>query len=130
VKGFGLKAGAIASSVAHDSHNIIAVGADSDDMAIAVNTIIQEGGGFCVCSSGKCSSLNLRVAGLMCTKPAPEVKRVLDRLHDEASALGCPLESPFMTMSFLSLLVIPKLKLSDKGLFDVTDFRFVDVIMP
>jgi adenine deaminase len=130
VKGFGLKAGAIASSVAHDSHNIIAVGADSDDMAIAVNMIIQEGGGFCVCSSGKCSSLNLRVAGLMCTKPAPEVKRVLDRLHDEASALGCPLESPFMTMSFLSLLVIPKLKLSDKGLFDVTDFRFVDVIMP
>jgi len=129
VKGFGLKVGALASSVAHDSHNIIAVGADSADMAIAVNTLALEGGGFCVCSGGACSSLNLRVAGLMCTKPAPEVKRILDALHEKAKALGCALESPFMTMSFLSLLVIPKLKLSDKGLFDVTDFRFVEAIV-
>lgn len=128
VKGFGLKAGALASSVAHDSHNIIVTGVNTDDMAIAVNTIIKEGGGFCVCSGGKCSNLNLRVAGLMCTKPAPEVKRVLDCLHEKARALGCSIESPFMTMSFLSLLVIPKLKLSDKGLFDVDGFRFVEVI--
>jgi len=129
VKGFGLRGGAIASSVAHDSHNIIVVGADSEDMAIAVNTLIREGGGFCICSAGKCSTLNLRVAGLMCTKPALEVEYVLDGLHETARALGCALEGPFMTMSFLSLLVIPKLKLSDKGLFDVEGFRFVDVVV-
>lgn len=128
VKGFGLKAGAIASSVAHDSHNIIVVGVGSEDMAVAVNTIIQEGGGFCICSDGKCTTLNLRVAGLMCTKPAQEVKRVLDCLHQKSKALGCSLELPFMTMSFLSLLVIPRLKLSDKGLFDVNGFRFVGVL--
>jgi len=129
VKGFGLRAGAIASSVAHDSHNMIVVGANTDDMAIAVNTLIQEGGGFCVCSEGKCSSLNLRVAGLMCTKPAPEVARVLDCLHERAKSLGCSLECPFMTLSFLSLLVIPKLKLSDMGLFDVDEFGFVETII-
>jgi adenine deaminase len=129
VKGFGLRGGAIASSVAHDSHNIIAVGANSEDMAVAVNTLIQEGGGYCICSEGRCSTLNLRVAGLMCTKPASEVKRVLDGLFERARALGCTLEGPFMTMSFLSLLVVPKLKLGDKGLFDVEGFRFTDVVV-
>ena len=129
VKGFGLRDGAIASSVAHDSHNIIVAGANSEDMAIAVNTLIQEGGGFCVCAGGRCLTLNLRVAGLMCTKPALEVKHVLDGLHEKARALGCTLEGPFMTMSFLSLLVIPKLKLGDKGLFDVEGFRFTDVVV-
>lgn len=130
VKGFGLKSGAIASSVAHDSHNIIVIGADSESMAIAVNSLVTEGGGFCVCSGGKCSMLNLRVAGLMCTKPVQDVKRVLDQLHEQVRALGSSLGSPFMTMSFLSLLVIPKLKLGDRGLFDVTSFRFVEVIEP
>ncbi len=125
VRGFGLKSGAIASSVAHDSHNIIVVGAGSDDMAIAVNTIVQEGGGFCVCSNGKCSMLNLRVAGLMCTKPAHEVSRVQDSLLQEARSLGGTLRDPFITMSFLSLLVIPKLKIGDKGLFDVDRSEFV-----
>ena len=129
VKGFGLREGAIASSVAHDSHNIIAVGASSEDMAIAVNALIQEGGGFCVCVRGSCSTLHLRVAGLMCTKPALEVKRVLDGLHERARGLGCALENPFMTMSFLSLLVIPRLKLGDRGLFDVERFQFVDVVV-
>jgi len=130
VKGFGLSSGAIASTVAHDSHNIVVVGADSDSMAVAANALISEGGGFCVCVGGKCSILNLRVAGLMCTKPAKDVKRVLDLLHEQVRALGSPLESPFMTMSFLSLLVIPKLKLGDRGLFDVTGFRFVEVVAP
>jgi len=128
VKGFGLKNGAIASSVAHDSHNIIVVGANSDDMAIAVNTLVEEGGGLCVCSAGQCSMLNLRVAGLMCTKPAHEVMRVLDTLLAKVRALGCQVRNPFMTLSFLSLLVIPKLKLGDKGLFDVERFQLVDVI--
>lgn len=125
VKGFGLKSGAIASSVAHDSHNIIVVGVGSDDMAVAVNSLVQEGGGFCVCSNGKCSMLNLRVAGLMCTKPAHEVSRVQDSLLQEARSLGCALRDPFITMSFLSLLVIPKLKIGDKGLFDVDRSEFV-----
>lgn len=130
VKGFGLKSGAIASSVAHDSHNIIAVGASSDDMAIAVNTLVEEGGGFCVCSAGQCSILHLRVAGLMCTKPAREVMRVLDVLLEKIKGLGCVVPNPFMKLSFLSLLVVPRLKLGDKGLFDVEHFQFVDVIVP
>jgi len=128
VKGFGIKTGAISSSVAHDSHNIIVIGADAEDMAIAANTLITEGGGFCVSVAGKTSMLNLRVAGLMCTKPAPEVKRVLDQLQAKVKELGCSHDNPFMTMSFLSLLVIPKLKLGDKGLFDVGSFQFVDVL--
>jgi len=128
VKGFGIKSGAISSSVAHDSHNIIVIGADAEDMAIAANTIITEGGGFGVSYAGKTSVLNLRVAGLMCTKPAAEVKRVLDMLQAKVKELGCALHNPFMTMSFLSLLVIPKLKLGDKGLFDVGTFQFVDVL--
>ena len=128
VKGFGIKSGAISSSVAHDSHNIIVVGADSEDMAIAANTLIAEGGGFCIAAAGKTSLLNLHVAGLMCTKPAAEVKRVLDQLHAKAKELGCSLDNPFMTMSFLSLLVIPKLKLGDRGLFDVGSFQFVDIL--
>ena len=130
VKGFGLRSGAIASSVAHDSHNIIVVGVDAESMAVAVNTLVSEGGGYCVSAGGKCSVLNLRVAGLMCTKPAQDVKRVLDQLHEQVRAVGSPLESPFMTMSFLSLLVIPKLKIGDRGLFDVTSFRFVEVLEP
>lgn len=130
VKGFGLKSGAIASSVAHDSHNILVVGVDPESMAVAVNTVVSEGGGYCVCADGRCSMLNLRVAGLMCTKPARDVKRVLDQLHEQVSAMGCSLDSPFMTMSFLSLLVIPELKIGDRGLFDVSAFKFVDVVEP
>lgn len=128
VKGLGIKSGAISSSVAHDSHNIIVAGADSESMAIAANALITEGGGFCVASGGKTSILNLHIAGLMCTKPAAEVKRILDQLHAKVKELGCALDSPFMTMSFLSLLVVPKLKLGDKGLFDVSTFQFVDVL--
>jgi len=129
VKGFGLKSGAIASSVAHDSHNIVVVGVGSDDMAIAVNSLVQEGGGFCVCSNGKCSMLNLRVAGLMCTKPAHEVSRVQDSLLQEARSLGGTLRDPFISMSFLSLLVIPKLKIGDRGLFDVDRSAFVESLV-
>jgi len=129
VKGFGLKSGAIASSVAHDSHNIIVVGTSTEDMALAVNTLVDGGGGFCVCSAGKCSMLNLHVAGLMCTKPVHDVKRVLDSLLARVKEMGCALDDPFMTMAFLSLLVIPSLKLGDRGLFDVMEFKFVDVLL-
>jgi len=125
VKGFGLKSGAIASSVSHDSHNIIVVGATSEDMAVAVNTLATEGGGFCVCSEGKCSVLKLHVAGLLCTKRVHDVKISLDQVRAKAGELGCSLEAPFMTMSFLSLLVVPHLKIGDRGLFDVDRFEFV-----
>jgi len=128
VKGFGLKSGALASSVAHDSHNIIAIGTSTEDMAIAVNALVSEGGGFCVCAGGKTSVLGLHIAGLMCTKPAFDVSHGLDQLRGKAHELGCELAHPFMTMSFLSLLVIPKLKIGDKGLFDVDKFRFVEVL--
>ncbi|MGQ9587728.1 MAG: adenine deaminase [Thermoplasmata archaeon] len=129
VKGFGLRSGAIASSVAHDSHNIIVVGANTEDMALAVNTLVDGGGGFCVYSAGKCSMLNLRVGGLICTRPVQDVKRVLDSLHATVRGLGCSLDDPFMTMAFLSLLVVPSLRLGDRGLFDVMEFKFVDVLL-
>jgi adenine deaminase len=126
VKGFGLKSGAIASSVSHDSHNIIVVGVSSEDMAVAANTLATEGGGFCACSDGKCSMLKLHVAGLLCTKRVHDVKVSLDQIQDRARELGCVLHTPFMTMSFLSLLVVPHLKIGDRGLFDVDRFEFVD----
>lgn len=129
VKGFGLKSGAIASSVAHDSHNIIVVGTASDDMATAVNAIVSEGGGFCVACSGKYSMVNLRIAGLMCTKAAFDVKHMMDTVHAKAKELGCAPDNPFMSLSFLSLLVIPVLKIGDRGLFDVSRFEFVEPIV-
>ena len=128
VKGFGLKRGAIASTVAHDSHNIITVGTNGDDMASAVNALVEEGGGFAVRDGRKTHMLGFHLAGLMSTKKAFEVKRMHDGLKAVAADMGCSLEHPFMTMSFLSLLVIPRLKIGDKGLFDVEEFDFVDVL--
>jgi adenine deaminase len=130
VKGFGLKSGAIASSVAHDAHNIVVVGADPEDMAGAVNAIIRESGGFCLSAGGTSLSLPLGVAGLMSTEPPRDVAVRLDLLQRRARELGCLLDWPFMTMSFLSLLVIPRLKIGDRGLFDVDASRFVDAVVP
>lgn len=128
VRGFGLQEGAIASSVAHDSHNIIAVGTGSRDMADAVNKLVENNGGLVVASKGNFYSLNLPIGGLMSTKTAEEVAFKLEELHKALKEMGCKLASPFMTMSFLALLVIPKLKISDMGLFDVEKFDFVDVV--
>jgi adenine deaminase len=128
VSGFGLAKGAVASSVAHDSHNVIVVGVGSEDMAQAFNTLVSEGGGFCVFADGKATLLRLRVAGLMCTKPAFDVKRLYDQLDTAVRGLGCKLSNPFMTLSFLSLLVVPRLKIGDRGLFDVDRFEFTDVL--
>ena len=129
IKGFNLKKGAIASSVAHDSHNIIVVGYDSAMMAEAVNKIIDNKGGFAVVSEDFTGSLSLPIAGLMCNDDAYEVASKLDLLHKMSSALGCTLDSPFMTMAFMALLVIPSLKISDEGLFDGDNFEFTDVII-
>lgn len=128
VRGFGIKEGALASSVAHDSHNIIAVGTDSSHMAEAVNKLVENRGGLVFASKYGFNSLNLPIGGLMSTDTAKEVAFKLETLHNVLVDMGCKLASPFMTMSFLALLVIPKLKISDMGLFDVEKFKFVDVV--
>ena len=129
IKGFGLKKGAIASSIAHDSHNIIVVGYDSEEMAEAVNTVIENKGGIAVVSEDFSDSLSLPIAGLMTNEDIYAVAHKLDILHKMAAALGCGLDSPFMTMAFMALLVIPSIKISDKGLFDGDNFEFMEVII-
>ncbi len=128
ITGFGLKEGALASSVAHDSHNIIAAGVSDQCIAEAVNTVIDIKGGIATCGEEKVF-LELPVAGLMSYEPAQEVAETHERVQEYAKNLGCTLENPFMQLSFLALLVIPELKLSDKGLFDSQRFEFVDVIL-
>lgn len=125
--GFGLQEGAIASTVAHDSHNCIVVGVETEAMAEAANSSL-ECGGFSVSGAGRTSLLELPIAGLMTDRPASEVAMAIDVLLGHAGQIGCRLSSPFMTLSFMSLLVIPKLKLGDRGLFDVEEFRFVEPI--
>ena len=126
VKGVGLKAGAIASSVAHDCHNIVAVGASDQELTRAVNLVIGHRGGIAVAGpGGQDEVLPLPLAGLMSDGYAEEVAASYERLTQFARQLGSPLQAPFMTLSFLALLVIPALKLSDLGLFDGSKFRFV-----
>ena len=129
IKGFGLKKGAIASSVAHDSHNIIVVGYNSQMMADAVNRVIDDKGGISVVSEDFSDSLPLPIAGLMSNEDASVVSDKLAILHNMVAALGCQLEAPFMTMAFMALLVIPSIKISDQGLFDGDNFEFMDVII-
>ncbi len=129
VKGFGLKKGAIASSVAHDSHNIIVIGYNSQMMADAVNQVIDDKGGISVVSEDFSDSLPLPIAGLMSNEDVSKVAEKLGILHNMVKALGCQVEAPFMTMAFMALLVIPSIKISDKGLFDGENFEFMDVII-
>jgi adenine deaminase len=130
VRGFGLKKGAIASSIAHDSHNIIVVGADPEDMAGAANTLIRESGGLCYTEPGFSLLLPLKLGGLMSTERPGDVCARLSLLHAKTREAGCGIDRPFMTMSFLSLLVVPHLKIGDRGLFDVDAGRFVDPVLP
>ena len=126
VEGFGLKKGAIASSVSHDSHNIITVGTSDRDMMCAVNEIIHlKGGQVVVSDEDIIESFPLPVAGLMSDKSLNEVKDGVERLNFAAKRLGCPLTNPFMSLSFLSLSVIPELKITDKGLIDVEKSKIV-----
>ncbi len=118
VHGVGLKRGALASCVAHDSHNIVAVGTSDGELCMAVNRVIADRGGIAVCDGDQVSSLPLPVAGIMTTADAHEVADAYAALDRAAKALGSPLRAPFMTLSFMALLVIPHLKLSDQGLFD------------
>ena len=128
IKGFGIKKGAIASSIAHDSHNIVVVGPDSEMMAKAVNMIIDNKGGIAVVGDDFADSISLPIAGLMTNDDAYEVAGKWKRMQNRAFSLGCKMDAPFLTMAFMSLLVLPSLKLSDKGLFDGDEFEFIDVV--
>ncbi len=126
VHGFGIDRGSITSTIAHDSHNIVIIGTNNLDMSIAGNYLEKIGGGIVIVEDGKVSDyLKLEVAGLMTTKDAIYVSKKLNQLHAKTKELGCKLESPFMIMSFLSLPVVPELKITDKGLVDVDKFEFV-----
>ena len=125
IKNFGLKKGAIASCVAHDSHNIIAVGVTDEDICNAVNSVIENKGGISVSSNGVTDVLPLPVAGIMTAEDGYLTAEKYSRLDKLAKALGSTLTAPFMSLSFMALLVIPQLKLSDKGLFDGKKFEFV-----
>lgn len=125
IQGFQFKKGAIASTIAHDSHNIVAVGADDKSLIQAIRSIQNVGGGICVVHDDATQLLPLPVAGLMSLKNAQETASVYSQLVNETRQMGCSIKSPFMTLGFMSLLVIPHLKLSDKGLFNGDSFQFV-----
>ncbi|WP_452598345.1 adenine deaminase [Pontimicrobium sp. MEBiC01747] len=127
IKNFGLKEGAIASSVGHDSHNIIAVGVDDEAICKAVNAIIEARGGICAVTTSKSNTVPLPVAGIMSDKDGETIGKQYAALDKMAKDMGCTLNAPYMSLSFMALLVIPSLKLSDKGLFNGKDFKFTSL---
>ena len=130
IKNFGLKEGAIASSVAHDSHNIIAVGVDDESICEAVNMIIEARGGVsAINGKGQKNILKLPIAGIMSDRDGYDVAKEYSAIDQFAKQLGCTLASPFMSLSFMALLVIPNLKLSDLGLFDGEKFSFTSLFV-
>lgn len=128
IRGFGLKTGALASSVAHDSHNVVAVGADDASLCAAVNLVIRSRGGISVVGRRRRAVLPLPIAGLMSDRDGRSVARRYTALDALAKKLGARLDAPFMTLSFMALLVIPDLKLSDRGLFSAAQWGFVPVV--
>ena len=127
VKNFGLQQGALASCVAHDSHNIIAVGVSNEDIVKAINLVIAHKGGVSLANGTEELVLPLPVAGIMSEKDGYDVAKAYEKLDLRSKELGVKLQAPYMTMSFCALLVIPELKLSDKGLFDGNKFEFTDL---
>lgn len=126
VKGMGLKRGAIAGTVAHDHHNLVAIGVDDDSILTAAKRVAEMGGGLAAAQGGEVlGSLPLPVGGLMALEPIETVKEILQTALEAARALGSPLHDPFMAMSFLALEVIPALKITDQGLVDVEKFEKV-----
>jgi adenine deaminase len=126
VRGFGLRSGALASTVAHDAHNIVVVGMSDDDMAAAVARLVETGGGVVVVDGGRVrAELPLPIAGLLSDRPLDDVVAASGACVRAAQALGCVLQSPFQSMAFLALSVIPSLKITDRGLVDVDRFELV-----
>jgi adenine deaminase len=127
VKGFGIKRGALASSIAHDSHNIVAVGTNDNDLYTAIKEVEALGGGLAVAADGKIlSALPLPIAGLLSDQPLEKVVKKLEEVEKAAADLGSKLAAPFATLSFLALPVIPELRLTDKGLVDVLQFKILE----
>jgi adenine deaminase len=129
VRGLGLRRGALASTVGHDSHNLVVAGVNDADMLVAARALAECGGGFvCACDGQVTAQVPLPLAGLMSDKEPEDVMAALDRLNEAARGLGCPAAiNPFMQLSFLSLPVIPRLRLTDKGLVDVAAFSLVSL---
>ncbi len=130
VKGLGLKKGALASSVAHDSHNIIVAGTTDTDMKTALAAVVDMGGGLAAVSEGRLlAALALPIAGLMSPEPIHQIRTRIDALIAASHRLGSTLQNPFMTLSFLALPVIPELKITDRGLVDVNRFELVSLFV-
>jgi adenine deaminase len=129
IKGFGLKKGAFASSVAHDSHNIISIGTNDSDIIASINEIVRLKGGLAVSSDGNTKFVHLNIGGIMSTRSCDEVADSYTMLNELVKSYGCQLKAPFMTLSFMALLVIPDLKIGDKGLFDVRRFELVSLFV-
>ena len=129
INGFGLKKGAMASTIAHDSHNIIAVGANDKDIVNAINTLIANTGGIAAVSGEEKACLPLPYGGLMSAEDALTVAEKYELIDNKVKQYGSALKATFMTLAFMALLVIPDLKLSDKGLFDGTKFAFTPLFV-
>jgi adenine deaminase len=129
INGFRLKNGAFASSVAHDSHNIISIGTSDADIIRVINEIVRLKGGLAVSHGGKVISLQLNIGGIMTTRTCREVAKDYEKLNDLVKFLGCTMAAPFMALSFMALLVIPDLKIGDRGLFDVNKFALVQLFV-
>ena len=127
IKGFGITRGAIASTIAHDSHNIIACGVNDDDIVTAINRIIDLKGGILVKDGNKIEEIQLNIAGIMTDRNGNQVAEKYKKMNRAVKQMGSKLTAPFMTLSFMALLVIPELKMSDKGLFNVRKFLLTDL---
>jgi adenine deaminase len=128
--GFSLKQGAVASSVAHDSHNLIVIGTNDSDMATAVNKLAKIGGGILVVKNGKViGGVKLPIAGLMSDQPFEKVCKQVKELNEAWNRLGCTMASPFMTLSLLALPVLPEIRITDKGLLDTQKFKFISPVI-
>jgi adenine deaminase len=128
IKNFGIKKGALASTVAHDSHNIVVIGTNDDFMCKAANLLISNKGGLSAVNSDNSKVISLPIAGLMSDRSCEEIGKEYSEIDAFVKSMGSTLSTPFMTLSFMSLLVIPKIKISDKGLFDADKFEFINSI--
>jgi adenine deaminase len=129
IKGFGLKRGAFSSSIAHDSHNIIAIGTNDKDIVSAMNEIVRMKGGLAISDNEISESLGLNIGGIMTTRSCEDIALDYEKLNRSVKSLGCEMNAPFMTLSFMALLVIPELKIGDRGLFDVNKFEQVSLFI-